>query len=85
MKKLLLKLLGDSFIKALIIQVGNKLLSKFIPFVIKEAHKVFGNRPVWVDISNFLIGLSFEKFFKEPETVEHVEKICQECKHLENV
>jgi hypothetical protein len=86
MKKLLLKLIGDAFIKALILKIGNRIADKFIHWIFEKLHAKFGNRPVWTDLQRELLELKIEDFMRSKVTAVEVELICHQCKtDAENV
>lgn len=68
MKKLIKFLLGNAFIKSLVISLANELLSKFTQWILKKAFAKFGHLLIYSEIAKFLTELSIEDFLKENDS-----------------
>lgn len=77
MKKFLLKLLGDSFIKTIAVEMSNRIITLFFMWLLGKLHDRFGNKLWYAELSNYLLGIQVADFFTDRKEVINVE--CEKC------
>ena len=77
MKKLILKLIGDSFIKTLAMEMSNRIITVFLMWLLSKLHDKFGGKIWYAELSNYLLDIQITDFFQDKK--ESIEKECQNC------
>jgi len=77
MKKFLLKLLGDSFIKAIAIEMSNRIITLFLMWLLGKLHDKFGNKVWYHELASYAMSISVEDFFTDRK--KDIETQCDKC------
>lgn len=77
MKKFLLKVLGDSFIKSIAIEMSNRIITLFFTWLLHKLHDRFGHKVWYAELTDYLLGMNMEDFFTDRKVA--IENECQKC------
>lgn len=77
MKKFLLKIIGDSFIKTIAIKLSNRIITLFFMWLLGLLNKRFGHTQWYAELANYLMHIQVDDFFTDRQNEIEVE--CTKC------
>ena len=77
MKKFIIKLLGDAFIKTIAIEMSNKVITLFVVWLLSKLHDRFWNKIWYAELSDYLLSIDVKDFFTNKKS--EIEKECTNC------